>query len=469
LKAKIRGIYTTALTKLLLENGFEIVQPSIPIKERFRLKDCFDPPDIEIKDRYDLQGVRAIGTPESVDKLIQVLHSDLRDAITRKWHVSLDGIYKGKIVENLSEMVLVDIGVALGKLPVREKPEDCNEIIVQVQRRKIGVKTPLLTTKVKVIGKHAILTPEQIIGVSLKIRNLNERARLYALGKRLKPEKWGIIWRETSANQPAERLKGEINRLLEKAEKIAALSKQVTAPALLLEGFHCVDIEFPATSKTTLDQIRNAVVPTLAGHHYYKACGRRISAALEMAEKLLENGEPEAKVKEEFRRIIEPEYPEEGYKVQIEHVKLSGQVFLLGEAIIEEFKAPNIRFQRILKRDGIYDGLRVSKQAGDKAITEAEIGAWTFKTHYYSPDGEHKGTYINVNTPIELYPNTIRYVDLEVDVCVWPDKTYKILDKEKLNNALQKGWISERLASHVWKIVEEISRGLCEKKFGLKE
>jgi len=469
LKAKIRGIYSTALTKLLLENGFQIVQPSIPIKERFQLESCFDPPDIEIKDRNDLQGVHVIGAPKSVNKLTQILQSHLQDVITRRWRVSLDGIYKGKIVKPLHQNVLVDIGIALGRLPIKEKPKNKEEVIVQVQRRKIGTKNPLLTTNIKIVGEYAILTQEQTIGVSLKIRNLSERARLYALGKRLKPANWGIIWREIAANQPTETLEKQICQLVEKAEKVARLERQLTAPALLLEGSHCMDVEFPATSKATLDQIRNTVTPTLTRHHYYKACGGRISAALEMAEKLLENGKSLKEVEEGFKRTVEPEYPREGDRLQIEHVKLSGQTFLLGEATIQEIEEPKIRFQRILKRNGVYDGLRVQKQAGDKAVTEAEIGAWTFETRYYAPSGEYKGTYININTPIEVYPNTIRYIDLEVDICIWPNRTYKVLDEEKLDSALHEGWISERLVRLVKDMVGKVTQKLQEEKLNRKE
>ena len=50
MKVKVRGIYTTALTKLLLENDFQIVQPSQTIKARFSIPDNNEPPDLKIKD-----------------------------------------------------------------------------------------------------------------------------------------------------------------------------------------------------------------------------------------------------------------------------------------------------------------------------------------------------------------------------------------------------------------------------------
>ncbi|MEM3642189.1 MAG: hypothetical protein QXH37_09740, partial [Candidatus Bathyarchaeia archaeon] len=69
LKANVRGIYTTALTKLLLDHNFEIVNPSLAIKKRFGLNDNFAPPDLKIKDRYDLQGVRVLGTLGAIKRL----------------------------------------------------------------------------------------------------------------------------------------------------------------------------------------------------------------------------------------------------------------------------------------------------------------------------------------------------------------------------------------------------------------
>ena len=65
-KVKIRGIYATALTKLLLDyknilgnqisselldNSFALVQPSATVRERFELKENDESPDLEIYDR----------------------------------------------------------------------------------------------------------------------------------------------------------------------------------------------------------------------------------------------------------------------------------------------------------------------------------------------------------------------------------------------------------------------------------
>ncbi len=60
-KARIRGIYSTAITKLLLNNGFEIVQPLSAIRERFILDENVKTPDIDICDRRNKRGIDVVG------------------------------------------------------------------------------------------------------------------------------------------------------------------------------------------------------------------------------------------------------------------------------------------------------------------------------------------------------------------------------------------------------------------------
>ncbi|MGQ9624059.1 MAG: DUF402 domain-containing protein [Candidatus Bathycorpusculaceae bacterium] len=457
LKAKVRGIYSTALTKLLLDNGFEIIQPSAAIRKRFNLEENQLPPDLKIRDRYDLQGVRVLGSPEAATAFQSVLHFALADVLTRKWLVSVDGIYKGNVVNSSGETFYVELcdGV-VGELHKCDVSADAKQVVVQVERKRMGTKHPVLTTNLKIIGKYAILTQNCKVGVSFKIRDLNKRAELYALGKRLVSDDWGIIWREPSAHQPAEVLEKEIETLKAKAKTLNENAQKTDAPSLLVEGLCFMDVEFPAISKNQLDKLRAPFAPTLNGHHFYNSCSGKVSTALEMAEKLLEKGQGLSEVEELFRKQVAAEFPEVGSVVDVIHVKPSGKVLHLGQATIENLGDGQIKYSRTIRVGGFYDGLGVAKEAGDIAVSETKIGEWWVNTRYFSKNGELKGTYINLNTPVEVYPKAIRYVDLEVDVCIHPDGTVKVLDMDKLEKALEKGIISQPFFETIEDAVEEI-------------
>jgi len=462
-KVKTRGIYSTAITKLLLDHGFDMVQPSATVRERFRLKENNESPDLEIYDRYDQQGVQALGKAKSVNAFNSILQSCLDDAIIRKWRVTTDGIYKGLVkgLDPETNSFLIDIGSAVGRIAQEEISDpDLKQIVVQVERRRIGAKEPLLTTEISIPGKYVILIPRNKVRVSRKIRNQQTRYRLYQLGKELTPPNWGILWRTASADQPPDVLKKEIASLAKSGEAIMKKAEQVKAPATLWEGNHYVDVEFPALSKKKLDDIRGSVAPTVDGHHYYKACGGKVSSAVDMAERLLGRGGPREEVESLLKQTIMAEYPALDSVISIEHVKLDGKVFHLGKALIEAFDHDEsvIRFRRVFEKKGTYDGLKTEKEPGDYAVTEAKIGEWYFKTEYFSKDGQYKGTYINLNTPIELYPNGIRYVDLEVDVCVWPNGRVEKLDERKLGEAEDEGLITPKLVGIIKEKLQEIMK-----------
>jgi len=464
MKARVRGVYTTALTKLLLDRGFNIVQASETTKQRFALKEENSSPDLDVYDRRDRQGVKALGKAEPVYEFISLLQSFLEDVVVRKWSVTVDGIYKGilKEVDAATHSVLVDIGPAVGVLQGTETSSYTTEhqLLVQVERWRLGSRQPMLTTEIKIPGTNAILIPGRQVKISRKIMDWQTRTRLSQLGEDLATDSWGVLWRTSAANQSSDLLRNEVSSLVEEAKSIMQRAEQVEAPAMLWEGAHFVNVEFPALSKKRLDGVRKTVAPTIDGHHHYKASGYRVSTALEMAEKLLERGYSQADVNDLLRQTIEKEFPNVDSWIKIEHVKLDGKVFHLGPALVEAFDQDKgfIRFRRVFKRPGVYDGLKTSKETDDYATTEAKMDEWHFKTQYFSKEGEIKGTYINLNTPMELYPYAIRYVDLEADVCIWPDGRVETLDMEKLEEALKKGLITEKLVAVVKEKLSQIIR-----------
>jgi len=464
-KARVRGIYSTAITKLLLYHGFDIVQPSITMRERFGLKECEESPDLDVYDRLDRQGVQAFGKAEFISTFCSILQSRLDDVIIRRWAVTADGIYKGLIKEAdpLTDSFFVDIGSAVGRIADEEilNPE-LKQIVVQVEKRRMGARKPVLTTRIKIPGKYAILIPERQVKVSLKIRDPKVRSRLHKLGEELIPPDWGILWRTAAADQSAEVLREEITSLAREGRAVLELADGVEAPARLWEGGSFVNVEFPALSKRKLDEFRRCVAPTMEGHHHYKACGTQVSSALDMAEKLLEKGYSSKEVEDLFKQTVEAEFPRVNSLIWMEHVKPDGKVFHLGEALVEAFNRDqsSLQLSRVFERKGVYDGLGTPKEPGDRAVTEAKLGDRHFKTQYFSRDGRYKGTYINLNTPIELYPHGIRYVDLEVDICVWPNGTVRKLDEEKLEKAAKEGLVTEKLVKIVKEKLQEIMKEL---------
>jgi hypothetical protein len=467
--ARVRGIYSTALTKLLIDNGFEIVQPSMRIRERFNLEGVHKPPDLVINDRRNRQGVHVRGKAEPVDIFCLVLRSHLDDVVIRRWAFTLGGIYKGLIErkKTVANNFLVNIGPATGSLGVNEVPNaETRQVVVQV-RRALRSGKPLLTTNLTLPGRYVVLTSKPVVKVSKRLLDFEERSRLLKLGEELASSKWGLLWRRTAANQPEAVLKAEFSALLRSGEALLKRAEEAEAPALLQEGFHLVNVEFPALSKAKLDKVRGEVTPTIRGHHLYKAWGGKVSAAVDMAERLLRKGCNHSSVKEIFEQAVEREYPTAGALIEIEHTKLDGKVFRLGRALVQsiEYKGSHVSFLKVrrdFKVKGIYDGLKTPKEPGDHAITEMEIGEWCLKTRYFSREGRLKGVYVNLNTPVELYPHSVRYVDLEVDVCMWPDGRVEVLDEGKLEKALAEGLVGERLVEVVRKKVKEVAKCLRE-------
>jgi hypothetical protein len=81
-RVKVRGIYSTALTKFALDSGFQVVEPSEKVRERFSVKF----PDkaeheILIQDRGDLQGIEIRGEADHVCELLTLLQVSLLDVV----------------------------------------------------------------------------------------------------------------------------------------------------------------------------------------------------------------------------------------------------------------------------------------------------------------------------------------------------------------------------------------------------
>lgn len=89
---------------------------------------------------------------------------------------------------------------------------------------------------------------------------------------------------------------------------------------------------------------------------------------------------------------------------------------------------------------------------------------------FHEPDGSLRNFYCNINLPPQFENGTLDYVDLDVDVLVWADFKYEILDLEEFDENAKKYNYSEELKQDVDANVKELTE-LIEKRrypFNLK-
>jgi hypothetical protein len=81
-RVKVRGIYSTALTKFALDFGFRVVEPSEKVRERFNVQFCEDGEyEILIHDREGLQGIELSGEADHLCELLTLMQQSLLDAV----------------------------------------------------------------------------------------------------------------------------------------------------------------------------------------------------------------------------------------------------------------------------------------------------------------------------------------------------------------------------------------------------
>ena len=95
---KIRGIYTTALTRLLLDWGYPIAEPSPEITQRFHLEGTAQEPEVLIQDLQNHQGVRITGEADQLSDLVRLLQKELLDAVLLDFG-TLPDTKKGRVWE----------------------------------------------------------------------------------------------------------------------------------------------------------------------------------------------------------------------------------------------------------------------------------------------------------------------------------------------------------------------------------
>jgi hypothetical protein len=106
---------------------------------------------------------------------------------------------------------------------------------------------------------------------------------------------------------------------------------------------------------------------------------------------------------------------------------------------------------------GRYDSLGAPILPGDHGTVEVVPGSWVLRRTYSRSDDALIGELFNVQTPVQLVGQEVRYLDLEVDVMRFPDGRVEIVDLDDLAEVERRGLISAELAQSARAIASELA------------
>ncbi len=150
---------------------------------------------------------------------------------------------------------------------------------------------------------------------------------------------------------------------------------------------------------------------------------------------------------------------EPGARVVVVHGKPWKRTITMS-GVVDSWSDGLLVIRRQFSPGGLYDSLDEPKRAGDYGTIEVAAGSWLLRRTYFRGGGELIGELYNVQTPAELRPGRVEYVDLEVDVVRWPDGRVAVVDEADLEAAVRAGGITPELAATAREIASELATTL---------
>jgi protein associated with RNAse G/E len=90
---------------------------------------------------------------------------------------------------------------------------------------------------------------------------------------------------------------------------------------------------------------------------------------------------------------------------------------------------------------------------------------WYNIFRFEEPAGVLRNWYCNITMPPEISDHTIDYVDLDIDVLIWPDHSLKILDVEEYEENARKHDLSEDAREQVSLALTDVLAAFRDNRF----
>lgn len=336
-RVRIRGgKYATAISKLVLDLGYTIVQASDVIISRFGINVDNSAPDVTIKDSGRVPGALTVMgkcgvVNDVVNNLLRVVEEE---ALVWRSVVPLHRVVMG-VVNVVNSNYFVDVGNGVrAVLKALGGAYNEGDVIppVIISRTRVYPSDELVAVPgVRVDTEYVSIVPGSgTVLFSRHIKDYEARQALLKVGLKYvgRLSGYSIKWRSSAQFLDEDEAIKEIERALNTLNEVESASKSSAPYTVLQDGECIVEVMLNGRAKLLLDNVRNNVMPTIIGHHTYKTL-RRNTALLDLVEALLGRCNDRAGFSAEFMRQLMGRR----YRVGIIHIRPSGEVLRLGTAM----------------------------------------------------------------------------------------------------------------------------------------
>ncbi|MCE5242743.1 MAG: Rne/Rng family ribonuclease [Syntrophobacteraceae bacterium] len=176
------------------------------------------------------------------------------------------------------------------EVPIEEKLQEGQEILVQVAKEPIGHKGARITTHITLPGRHLVLMPTMDhIGVSRRIENEKERKRLRELMCAIKPPQCGFIVRTAAEGEEPEKLQAEVEFLMKLWTNIQRRAEHAAVPSLVYQE---LDITLRAVRDLFTKEVDRLVIDSESEYHKVLSFTETFMPALQSEVELYGGEEP---------------------------------------------------------------------------------------------------------------------------------------------------------------------------------
>lgn len=166
------------------------------------------------------------------------------------------------------------------------------------------------------------------------------------------------------------------------------------------------------------------------------------------------------------RRVEENKRTRDGEEIVVRVLKFDGRERRRWPARVARHDGPLIVLDAVFDEEILHD-LLGTIGAGTISREYYWLDRWYNVFRFFEPTGEFRNLYCNINMPPTLSESVLDYVDLDIDILVWPDENIIILDESDFEENAVKFKYPTELREQARRAFDELQRLLRERSRGV--